>query len=605
MCLVVGVVPAAGSVPVDRAQESPCPPGTESTTSTVPGSSSPPDSDGVDSTAPPSTNGTLPDPNPARGREAWVPSGAGGSGTYSVGIAFTPVVVAQQEPTTTTTPPTTTVPPTTVPPTTVPPTTTPPTTVPPPTTTVPSTTTTVPSTTTTAPGSDTTQPPTTVPPETTTTVGEPTTTVGETTTTVTQPEPCATSVMYDLLYPVVGESPNISPFGAPRDGGRRSHMGNDLMAPKMAPIVAAADGFVERISFGGELSGTSLRIRHDDGWSTHYVHLNNDFYGTDNGLGKGIRPGLRVGDRVQRGEVIGWVGDSGNAEGTVPHLHFELRNPAGTAVDPEPSLDAARHVRVDFEGPSPAFIDLVDDPNWRIVTLLASAGLAVPCDHRGLRFCPDQTALGRDLQRAVQVWQGPIFVGALIPYRVPLDTSRLATGEEGAPAAPTTPDRPEVAPTPLQLPAQQGEPDPDQAGSSRQGTTSPAVAAPSAPAGTVVDDTGCGEWRFCPQSAVTLGEVSAALSAVLGLDEVPGRRALSAPVLESIRSATFSGVLGVCTDLPAALLDDELTKGDLAGIMTRAADLQESEVCDSAALAELWLMGGPFRPPLSAAPFAD
>ena len=96
------------------------------------------------------------------------------------------------------------------------------------------------------------------------------------------------------------------------------------MAPKMSPVVAVRSGLVEKIEYGGSLSGTSIRIRHDDGWSSHYIHLNNDLYGTDDGRGEGVRPGLAVGDRVKRGELIGWVGDSGNAEETIPHLHFEL-----------------------------------------------------------------------------------------------------------------------------------------------------------------------------------------------------------------------------------------------------------------------------------------
>ena len=226
---------------------------------------------------------------------------------------------------------------------------------PPTTTTGPPTTTVPPVTTTTMPGpTDTTVPetttttmplvtvPTTTVPETTTTVPE-TTTVPPTTTTV--PPTTTTSprtvvkrgscFVYRMTYPIVGESANVSPFGAPRDGGARLHAGNDLTAPRMSPVVAVRSGLVEKIEYGGYLSGTSIRIRHDDGWSSHYIHLNNDLYGTDDGRGEGVRPGLAVGDRVKRGELIGWVGDSGNAEGTIPHLHFELRNPAAVPVDPE------------------------------------------------------------------------------------------------------------------------------------------------------------------------------------------------------------------------------------------------------------------------------
>ncbi len=143
-------------------------------------------------------------------------------------------------------------------------------------------------------------------------------------------------------FPHRGETTFSNDWGDARSEGR-SHRGNDLMSPKMTPIVAIADGVVERMATGRPRSGNYIVISHADGWSSWYIHLNNDTPGTDDGRATRdqiFAPDLAVGDPVRAGQLIAFVGDSGNAEGSGPHTHFELhRN--GRAINPYPYLVGA------------------------------------------------------------------------------------------------------------------------------------------------------------------------------------------------------------------------------------------------------------------------
>ena len=127
-------------------------------------------------------------------------------------------------------------------------------------------------------------------------------------------------------------------FGAPRSG--HSHQGNDLMAPKMTEVYAVADGVVLWVRDSGT-AGRYVVVEHADGWESWYMHLNDDTPGTDDGsapMSLGIVVG--EGERVRGGQVIGFVGDSGNAEGSSPHTHFELHHDGGV-IDPHDILTAA------------------------------------------------------------------------------------------------------------------------------------------------------------------------------------------------------------------------------------------------------------------------
>jgi murein DD-endopeptidase MepM/ murein hydrolase activator NlpD len=161
------------------------------------------------------------------------------------------------------------------------------------------------------------------------------------------PPAALASVPDGFVFPVqpTAEIAGVSPectltdsFGDPRPGGR-SHEGVDILAAKLQPVVAAADGRVQWMMDEREGRCCHLALEHEDGWRTRYLHLNNDSPGSDDGRVVGVAPWLELGAEVAAGEVIGWVGDSGNAERTGPHLHFELLDPDGEPVDPYPLLE--------------------------------------------------------------------------------------------------------------------------------------------------------------------------------------------------------------------------------------------------------------------------
>ena len=156
----------------------------------------------------------------------------------------------------------------------------------------------------------------------------------------TAPEARADIYGASMYFPVVGENHYSDTFGAPRSGGR-SHNGVDIMADKMVPVVAVADGTVGWMHDDQGGNCCAMSLRHDDGWESWYIHLNNDTPGTDDGQGWGFAPGIESGVHVFAGQLIGWVGDSGNAEWVSPHLHFELHEPGGAVVNPTPHVDAA------------------------------------------------------------------------------------------------------------------------------------------------------------------------------------------------------------------------------------------------------------------------
>lgn len=148
----------------------------------------------------------------------------------------------------------------------------------------------------------------------------------------------------DLTFPVPGRVWFTDDYKAWRGGGTRRHQATDIFAPKGTPVHAAVAGTVCWMSGvrGPEPSyGYIITLCGDDGREYNYIHLDNDRPGTDDGRGgpaAAYAPGLRQGQRVRRGQLIGFLGDSGNAENTQPHLHFEIEDPDldDPRLDPSP-----------------------------------------------------------------------------------------------------------------------------------------------------------------------------------------------------------------------------------------------------------------------------
>lgn len=194
-----------------------------------------------------------------------------------------------------------------------------------------------------------------------------------------EPDPIPDEHIFDIEFPVDGPNQYTDTWGAARSGSR-THEGTDIMADKMTPVLAAADGVVGWV--GTECCYFELE---HDGFETWYIHLNNDTPGTDDGAGWGIAEGIERGATVTRGQVIGWVGDSGNAEESGSHLHFEIRI-GGVAINSYPSLVAAE-ANVDHG----LFLDDDGSVHESDIDTLAGAGITKGCNPpENTLFCPDR-----------------------------------------------------------------------------------------------------------------------------------------------------------------------------------------------------------------------
>jgi hypothetical protein len=201
-----------------------------------------------------------------------------------------------------------------------------------------------------------------------------------------------------MTYPLDGESRITDSFGDCRGSGcSRSHEGVDIMAAKGIPVLAAGDGEISWISSG--LSDCCyLGIDHGDGWVTRYIHLNDDiqdangnYVANTDGQGWGIAEGVVDGSQVTAGQLIGWVGDSGNAAEGVSHLHFELRKDG-------PAIDAYDYLVLAESGWTGIFSDDDGSVHENNIEKIFNQGITVGCNPPlNNRFCPSRDITRGDM----------------------------------------------------------------------------------------------------------------------------------------------------------------------------------------------------------------
>lgn len=133
--------------------------------------------------------------------------------------------------------------------------------------------------------------------------------------------PGASPTPSGLVCPIRGPMQHVNDWGFPRSGGR-FHEGNDLVAARGTPAVAMVAGTATQVV--GLLGGNQVKLVGDDGVTYYYTHL--DSFG--------------AAGRVRAGDVIGHVGNTGNAAGGPAHVHFEMHPGGGAAANPYPVVAA-------------------------------------------------------------------------------------------------------------------------------------------------------------------------------------------------------------------------------------------------------------------------
>ena len=265
----------------------------------------------------------------------------------------------------------------------------------------------------------------------------------------------------DITFPTVASATYRDDYANPRSGGR-VHRATDIFGPAGAPIYAARGGRVIWLpQTESGLAGYAMQIAGDDGRTYAYYHL-----GPAGGtFGQAVVRTIKLGSTVKRGQRIGLLGDSGNAAGGAPHLHFEIQDngvldPYGSARrNPYASLRKAQGLPVHF---APAPVAPVSSPT--AILKLGDRGPAVSDWQRDLnqtRYGAEITvdgSFGPTTERATKVFQhmaglGPDGLGVVGPQTRKALDAWVAAGKAGTAAAASRPaaqasrSKPASAPT--------------------------------------------------------------------------------------------------------------------------------------------------------------
>ena len=254
-----------------------------------------------------------------------------------------------------------------------------------------------------------------------------------------------------LVFPVLGGAEYTDDFGDARAQG--SHEANDLVAPKRSLALAVEPGRVEYHTTSSR-AGCMLYLNGESGTQYLYIHLNNDLTLENDNRGRCVpgiayAEGLKNGAKVRAGQPIGYVGDSGDADGIHSHLHFEVHPDGGGAVSPYKYLRKARHLlfaakpgstftlaltgKIATAGSGELELSVEQVRQWPGGRTIAQSGQKVPVS------IPDTVSLesvastgGIDQFRAIDLARGQVVTIFTQPAKV---TFEAQTGARGTLAA--------------------------------------------------------------------------------------------------------------------------------------------------------------------------